>query len=302
MKLASIDIGTNTLLLLVAKVEDSKIIKVICDEHRIARLGEGLDKTGFISKIAIDRATEILQSYGKLIKEYSVQDVIISATSAMRDANNGSDVKKLLENAIGYPINIIAGTEEAKTSFLGSIERTDLVKDIVLDIGGGSTEVVLGNKNEIIKSTSMQIGAVRLTERYFPTHISKKENYEKASDFIKTELSKLGELEFDGDMIAVAGTPTTIAAIDLGLPQYNAHLIHNHKVTKQKLENIVNIFISKTREELINDYNVHPNRADVILGGAVILLEFLKYIQKSEFIVSCKGLRYGLLKELIKNN
>lgn len=302
MRLAAIDIGTNTLLLLVAEVKNGELESVICDKHEIARLGEGLDKTGFISDTAINRATDILQSYRKLIHEYNVEDVIISATSAMRDATNGSDVKLFLEKAIGYPINIIAGTEEAKTSFLGSIERLDLVKDIVLDIGGGSTEVVLGNKNEIDLSKSMQIGAVRLTERYFPTHVSKSENYGKASEFIKTELSKLGELKFDGEMIAVAGTPTTIAAIDLGLPQYNAHLIHNHKVTKEKLESIVDIFINKTREELIDDYNVHPNRADVILGGAIILLQFLKFIQKPEFVVSCKGLRYGLLKELIKKN
>jgi len=302
MRLAAIDIGTNTLLLLVAEVKNNKIDAVICDEHKIARLGEGLDKTGFISDIAINRATDILQSYKKLIKEHSVEDVIISATSAMRDAKNGSDVKLVLEKAIGYPINIIAGTEEAKTSFLGSLERLDLAKDIVLDIGGGSTEVVLGNKQEIILSKSMQIGAVRLTERYFPTQDSKSENFSKASEFIRSELTKLGELKFDGEMIAVAGTPTTIAAIDLGLPQYIAHLIHNHKVTKHKLETIVDIFINKTREELIDEYNVHPNRADVILGGAIILLEFLKYIKEPEFTVSCKGLRYGLLKDLIKNN
>ncbi len=220
----------------------------------------------------------------------------------MRDAKNGIDVKSKLESVIKHPILIIEGLEEAKISFLGSIERNDTKNDLVLDIGGGSTEVTLGNKSEIIKSSSMQIGAVRLTERYFSNQSDKSNNYKLAKEDIDQQLSKLGKLEFDGDMIAVAGTPTTIAAIDLGLPQYNAHLIHNHVVNKERLEEIVEIFKQNTKDELIEKYNVHPNRADVILGGAVILLEFLKYIKRNEFVVSCKGLRYGLLKELIKNN
>lgn len=302
MNIASIDIGTNTLLLLVAETENKEINRIITDEHKIARLGEGLDKNGFISDNAISRATTILENYKSILKEYNVSKVLISATSAMRDANNGNEVKEKLESVIEYPINIIEGLEEAKISFMGSVERKDLTNDIVLDIGGGSTEVILGNRNEILKSSSLQIGAVRLTERYFPDFESKTNNYNEASEFVRNELSKLGSLNCEGDMIAVAGTPTTIAAIDLQLPQYNAHLIHNHRINIDRLDEIVEIFKKSSKDELIEKYNVHANRADVILGGAVILLEFLKYIQKEDFLVSCKGLRYGLLKELIKNN
>ena len=302
MNIASIDIGTNTLLLLVAETKNNKINRIITDEHKIARLGEGLDKNGFISDNAISRATKILEIYKSILKQNNVSKVLISATSAMRDATNGNEVKERLESVIEYPINIIEGLEEAKISFKGSVERKDLTNDVVLDIGGGSTEVILGNRNEILKSSSLQIGAVRLTERYFPDFESKSENYNEASEYVRNELSKLGSLNCEGDMIAVAGTPTTIAAIDLKLPQYNAHLIHNHIIKKDKLENIIEIFRKSTKDELIIKYNVHENRADVILGGAVILLEFLKYIKKEDFLVSCKGLRYGLLKELIKNN
>ena len=297
---ASIDIGTNTLLLLIAEVIDGKIEKVLTDEHQIARLGEGLDKSGIISDNAIMRATRILHDYKNIIAEHKVELVRASATSAMRDANNSGDVKELFETILNSPIEIIAGIDEARISYLGSLEELSDKSDIVLDIGGGSTEVIVGKNGEISYSKSLQIGAVRITESFFPDFNSKKENLEEARKHITDMLDGLELIDIDGNIIAVAGTPTTIAAIDLNLPQYNAHLIHNHKLELERLELIVDIFVNKTSQELVEEYNVHPNRADVILGGALILLEFLKYTGKSSLLVSCKGLRYGLILDMFK--
>lgn len=297
---ASIDIGTNTLLLLIAEVINGKIDKVLTDEHQIARLGEGLDKSGIISDNAIMRATRLLYDYKNIITEHKVELVRASATSAMRDASNSGDVKELFETILNSPIEIIAGIDEARISYLGSLEELSDKSDIVLDIGGGSTEVIVGKNGEISYSKSLQIGAVRITESFFPDFNSKKENLEAARKHITDMFDGLELIDIDGNIIAVAGTPTTIAAIDLNLPQYNAHLIHNHKLDLERLERIVDIFVEKTSKELVEEYNVHPNRADVILGGALILLEFLKFTGKPSLLVSCKGLRYGLILDMFK--
>lgn len=297
---ASIDIGTNTLLLLIAEVIDGKIERIIADEHQIARLGEGLNESGIISDSAIIRATRILNDYKKIIKGNNVDIVRATATSAMRDANNGKDIQLLFSQILGYNIEIINGKEEARISFLGSIESNSNQLELVLDIGGGSTEIIVGNKDKITFSQSLQIGAVRITEQFFPDFKSKTTNYEIAQKFIQNLLKELGTLDRTENLIAVAGTPTTIAAIDLNLPQYNAHLIHNHLINQTRLKEIVQLFKSNTSEQLVDKYNVHPNRADVILGGALILQEFVEYANKNDFIVSCKGLRYGLLLDLFK--
>ena len=297
---ASLDIGTNTLLLLIAEVKDGNIVNVLADEHQIARLGEGLDKTGIISDNAILRATRILHDYKNIMAEHKVKLVRASATSAMRDANNSSEVRQLFETILNSPIEIIAGIDEARLSYLGTIEEFNDDSDIVLDIGGGSTEIIVGKNGYISYCKSLQIGAVRITESFFPDFKSKSSNLETAKEHINNFFRDLESIKTNGNLIAVAGTPTTIAAIDLKLPQFNAHLIHNHRIELNRLEEIVDIFVSKTSKELVEDYNVHPNRADVILGGALILLEFLKYTGKSSLLVSCKGLRYGLILDMFK--
>lgn len=297
---ASLDIGTNTLLLLIAEVIDGKIDKILADEHQIARLGEGLDKTGIISDNAVLRATRILHDYKNIMLENNVELVRASATSAMRDAGNSSDVRALFETILNSPIEIIAGEDEARLSYLGTIEEFTDNSDIVLDIGGGSTEIIVGKNGNISYCKSLQIGAVRITESFFPDFKSKRTNLEQARDYINSMFDKLELVKTDGNLIAVAGTPTTIAAIDLKLPQFNAHLIHNHRIDLTRLEEIVDIFVSKTSKKLVEEYNVHLNRADVILGGALILLEFLKHTGKSSLLVSCKGLRYGLIIDIFK--
>ncbi|MCB0702008.1 MAG: Ppx/GppA phosphatase family protein [Candidatus Kapaibacterium sp.] len=297
---ASVDIGTNTLLLLIAEVIDGKIIKIIADEHQIARLGEGLNESGIISDRAIIRASRILHDYKLLMSRYNVVVVNATATSAMRDAKNNVKVKELFESILGTKINIINGLEEARLSYIGSIEKLTNNFDVVLDIGGGSTEIIAGRNSSIEFSTSLQIGAVRITEIFFKDFASKRQNLDEARLMIKDRYKEITFGEKVNDLIAVAGTPTTIAAIDLNLPQYNAHLIHNHKLKRNNLESIVEIFINKKSEELVKEYNVHPNRADVILGGALILLEFLIHADKSELIVSCRGLRYGLILDIFK--
>lgn len=296
----AIDIGTNTLLLLIVEVNENKIVRVIADEHQIARLGEGLGKTGIISDSAVIRATRILHDYKNILRMNKIEQIRVSATSAMREANNSEEVKLLFEAILGHEIEVISGVDEARISYLGSVEEYSDIADIVLDIGGGSTEIVKGINGDISFSTSLQIGAVRITEQFFPTQESKETNLDSAREYIISSFKELQAIDLDGKLIAVAGTPTTIAAIDLNLPQFNAHLIHNHILKVSSLSEIIELFIKYDSEELVEKYNVHPNRADVILGGALILEEFAKFINTKEILVSCKGLRYGLILDNYK--
>lgn len=289
---ASIDIGTNTILLLIANVIGNKV-EIIEDYHKIARLGEGLDKNGFISEEAIGRAVKILQFYKEQLDFNKVTQINCVATSAMRDANNSSDVKSIFEKILECEVEIINGETEAKFSFLGSIEDDEL--NTVIDIGGGSTEIITGKKDKIDNIISLQTGAVRLSEHnnlFYPfSDISLK----SAEEELNLIFQKVTQFNF-GKIIAVAGTPNTLAQINLGLTSYDREVLHNYVMKTQELDEVLLIIKSHTKQELIEKYGVHSNRADIILGGALVLRKLLEISNKDEFTVSSNGLRFGVIK------
>lgn len=298
MRLASIDIGTNTLLLLIVDCNHNKIDNVLVDEHKIARLGEDLNSTGLISNIALDRAKKILLFYKSIISEYNVEQLFCVATSAMRDASNSKEIKKELEYVIGSEIKIIGGEDEAKLSYLGSIE--DHPKNTVIDIGGGSTEIILGSGSTITFKKSVDVGAVRLSEM-FNLFEKKQDDIKKAEDHVRKAFS-IFPTSTGHQAIAVAGTPTTIAQINLGLDNFSAEKVHLIKISLKELLEAKSLIINNSKEDLINNYGVHPNRADVILGGTIILETFLKAFDFNDYLTSVKGLRYGVVIDYLRKN
>ena len=285
MKIASIDIGTNTLLLLVMEYKNGQLT-IIEDHHKIARLGENLNKTGIISSNAINRATKILEFYKERIIDLDIDHVISCATSAMRDALNSKEVSLKLENIIETKIKIISGDEEARLSYLGSIEFD---KNIVIDIGGGSTEIIQGINEKIIHAESVNIGAVRITEM-FDLWNKSSDNIVKARNFIKDQL-KVFPLNDIKHAIAVAGTPNTLATLHLGIKEYSREKLHMLNMKKSDLGKTIQIVISSSKKDLIEKHGIHENRADVILGGALILDEFMNYFKLDNLYVSSNGLR-----------
>jgi exopolyphosphatase/guanosine-5'-triphosphate,3'-diphosphate pyrophosphatase len=296
MNRAVIDIGTNTLLMVV--IDEN--LNIIDDFQEIARLGEGVDKNRVISKDAIDRAKLILRKYRTYLQDNNISQVIGIGTSALRDSNNREEVVRELEESLGFQIKVISGEEEAKYTFLGSIDEQD--EATVIDIGGGSTEIVSGTKEKLNFRISLDIGAVRIAERFTGKPPFEKTNHNKAKEFVNDELSKIDVSKISKKIIAVAGTPTSLAQIALGKNYFKTEEINNYKFASKDLTQITKMIAEITPIELIERYNIHPNRADILASGAIILDEFIAKLNTTDFTVSTNGLRYGYAKDITNFN
>ena len=286
--------------MVVAEVNQDSSFTVLEDEHSVARLGEGVDKTGIINENAIGRATTILDKYKQICNRHSVDLIKINGTSALRDAQNSSEVRERLGKIIGAEIEAIHGEVEAGLSFSGTVE--DNGNSLVIDIGGGSTEYIYGKGSEIKSKQSLQMGAVRITERFFNNLPPKKEELTKGYTFIEESIKKIDIPEEDFKLYAVAGTPTTIAQVALKMPEFNFEKIHGYELNLEEIDDVLNDFNKKTLDELKTTIGVNPLRADIIGAGTMILKKSLEYFGKSSCIVSAKGLRYGILKKMIEEN
>ncbi|MGQ9818360.1 MAG: Ppx/GppA phosphatase family protein [Candidatus Kapaibacteriales bacterium] len=292
-RVASIDIGTNTILMLIADVDENCNLRVVGDFQSIARLGENLDKSGSISHTAELRTIEILKYYKLEIENFKVEKVFAVATSAMRQAKNSILVKRNLEQVLDIQIFIIDGETEATISFLGSIE--DDLPSVVFDIGGGSSEIIIGEKGKIKFKKSLDIGAVTITEKFFYENPPQKIRIDQAYDLILSHFKSINPKLISGKVYAVAGTPTTLAMCALNLKEYDRNLVHNYFLKFQTIQYFREIFSSLTVNEIIRRYNIHPMRADVILAGTLILEGFCNYFGLDGVVVSDKGLRYGVI-------
>lgn len=294
---AGIDIGTNTLLMLIVRRDSDGTLHVIRDEHRIARLGQGVNASGIISVEAIKRASLILKEYADILTDYPGIDIRAVSTSAMRDATNKSVVTKELESVLQYPIECISGEEEAKLTFLGTVESHD--SPIVLDIGGGSTEVIMGTVHDQ-QCTSMDIGAVRIKEMFMKSFPMNQKEIEDACAFIDRIILQLPKVEHHS-IIATAGTPTTLAAMDLGIHDLSSEMIHCHYLSIETVERFVNILLRSRIEDILNMPGVHPQRADILPAGTLILHRILKHMNALGCIVSKRGLRFGVAYSILNS-
>lgn len=296
-RVASIDIGTNTILMLIADVDELGNIYPVADEHSIARLGEGMNGSGIIMDSAIERAVKILESYQNQIARLKVEKVFVVGTSALRDARNASDTVAKLEQPINTRIEVIDGEVEAYLSFIGTI--IDESYSVVLDIGGGSTEIVAGYWDKIQFKRSLRVGAVRITESFFPVHPPNNDQISEARKEVRSLFRMIDKKVIKGNVFAVAGTPTTLASITLGLHKYDRNKVDGYILDVSKIEILRAKFEQMTIEEIVDKLYVHPRRADVILAGTLILEEFCKSFDLPGVIVSDKGLRYGVIKQKI---
>ncbi|MBS1537553.1 MAG: Ppx/GppA family phosphatase [Bacteroidetes bacterium] len=294
-KIAAIDIGTNTLLMTIAEVFPNGEMTILEDIHSIARLGQNVDSSGKINDEAQNRASEILLNYKKRCNELNIDVIRAVGTSCLRDAINQKEVCHEFEHILGCPIEIISGDEEARLCFIGTVEND--TPTTVLDIGGGSTEIISGYGNEIVFRKSLDIGAVRLTERFFKRLPASTNDVQSAFDEVRAIIGTIDKSMFY-PLRVVAGTPTTLAAICLGLEQYNVQKIHNYPLGTLSVHIVLRELLDSTLEEIIEMPGVHKGRADILTAGTLILHEFLHYTEQLKCIVSTKGLRYGILKEM----
>lgn len=291
---AGIDIGTNTILMVIGRRRADGTFDIVRDEHAIARLGEGLGQTGRISDAAEARAVEILGRYRAILGELGVTVVNAVATSAMRDAANAADIHANLQAALGAPIDVIDGAEEARLTFLGTVGDSPAPCTVV-DIGGGSTEVAYGQHGTIIRATSMQVGVVRLTERYMSSKPPTDDAVRAARSVLATVIDSALLGIPHGTLHAVAGTPVALAALDLGLTDHDRDRIEGHVLTFENVGHHVDRLLAMTADELRALPGVHPQRADVLPAGALILHEVMRALVAGTCIVSTRGLRFGVM-------
>jgi exopolyphosphatase / guanosine-5'-triphosphate,3'-diphosphate pyrophosphatase len=281
---AVIDIGTNTTRLLVAEVEEGEVVEL---ERRtiITRLGQDVDATGRLADEAMDRVAEAIAGYREVIDRVGAETMVAVATSAMRDSENGPQFHDYLERRFGVDARTISGEEEARLTFLGATAgRKDDRETVVIDIGGGSTEYVLGRAGgEPSFHTSTQMGSVRYTERFLRNDPPQPEEMAAVADAVR---EMVPGLEAD-HAIAVAGTATSLAAID------GAEEPHGYRLTLAACERITSMLAALPVDERRNVRGLHPDRAPTIVAGAVILTESIRSLGLELAEVSDRDLLHG---------
>ena len=300
MRVASIDIGTNTILLLIADLDGRKL-KSLFEKESIVRLGEGVQKNGVLSQEAMERGIQTLTEYLGKSHIMGVEKIFAVGTSALREARNSMDFIERVKEELDLSIEIISGEEEAQLSFLAIAKDLREVKKpiLVVDIGGGSTEFVLGRGDQIIQWVSLPLGSVRFTEQFLHSDPVQEKEWAKMVKEIRRLLVKIPHPEEPCSMVAVAGTATALAAVEQGLKKFVPEKIHHFSLRQEALEKQLLLYRSKTLDERKKIPGLSPARADVILAGSAILHEAMKELQRSSVLISVHGVRYGVLYKKI---
>ncbi len=298
MRISSIDIGTNTILLLVAEIDSNGIVRVIHDEQVIARLGKGVDEHRIINRETFHRVAGYLQSYHNISRKLQSEKIIAVGTSALRDAANKKEFCEFIRQNVGINIEILSGEDEAEWTCRGAVAGINTTPQgfTVLDIGGGSTEIISCIGSQILHKVSLDIGSVRVTERLlraspptFPEITETRKlihRYFEPIDFLRNGLSQA---------IGVAGTVTTLAAMQLQLPQYDPQKVHGYQLRFNDVLQSFNLLRGKTIDEIKSIPQISAGRADIILAGVIILQEFMDAAHLEKITVSDRGLRYGIV-------
>ena len=305
MRVAAIDCGTNSIRLLIADVDGNNFREVSRDME-IVRLGQGVDKTGQFNPDAISRTLKAVEKFADEIAKRGVNKIRFCATSATRDATNRELFIDGVRERLGVTPEVISGDEEARLSFLGATkELADyLAPFLVIDIGGGSTEFVLGLRS-VDAAKSVNIGCVRMSERHIVNDPATKEEIEAARKDIQNaihEAAKIVDIRRAKSLIAVAGTATTVAAAALELTTYDRYAIHLSRISAEKTHQVSEMFLRMTRDERAALGFMHPGRVDVIGAGSLVLSEIVKATGADEFIASESDILDGMAWNLGQSN
>jgi len=272
-RVAAIDCGTNSIRLLVADVTDTGATELV-REMRIVRLGQGVDATGRLAPEAIERTLAATREYAGIIADLGVDRVRYCATSAARDAENAEEFAAAVDDILGVRPEVLSGTDEARASFLGATRGMGATGGdaLVVDIGGGSTELVVGRDEVVAWSVSLDIGSVRLTERFLASDPPSTREVDACRAYLTDILTEAAAGLAPVDLlVGVAGTITTVAAHVLELPFYDRAAVHGSRLSVDAVRQGCGSLIGMTVAERRALPFMHPGRADVIGGGALVL-------------------------------
>jgi exopolyphosphatase/guanosine-5'-triphosphate,3'-diphosphate pyrophosphatase len=292
MNCAVVDIGTNSTRLLLAEVREGRVADVLERRTEITRLGAGVDADGRLSDEAMQRVYSVLDDYGKLIERHGADRAVAVLTSAVRDAANGQEFADAVRERWGLEPHVLSGDEEARLTFLGATSErdpSDRTPTLVIDIGGGSTEFVIGTGGEMDFHVSNQAGVVRQTERHLHSDPPRTEECESLARDVRSILSDGVPEKWRravGHAIAVAGTATSMASIAQELVPYDADKVEGYVVSEVQCREIRDRLAGLTLEERRKVRGLHPDRAPTIVAGTIIMLEVLALFGLHEFEVS----------------
>jgi exopolyphosphatase / guanosine-5'-triphosphate,3'-diphosphate pyrophosphatase len=276
---------------------DKGRINPLFEMETVVRLGEGVQKNGILSKEAMNRGLQTLAQYLERCQEMEVQKIFVAGTSALREAKNSEDFLKLAKEKLNLSIEVISGEEEAQLSFLAVVKDLKEVKKLILvvDVGGGSTEFILGKGDQIRQWISLPLGSVRFTEQFLRSDPVQEEEWEKMERTIRELLFNIPHSQEPLSMVAVGGTATTLASVEQGLEEFIAEKIHHFILKKEALQNQLLLYRSKTIDQRKKIPGLPNARADVILAGGAILYLAMEELKCPSVLISCHGVRYGLL-------
>jgi exopolyphosphatase/guanosine-5'-triphosphate,3'-diphosphate pyrophosphatase len=304
MRVATIDIGTNTTLLLVAeKTDDGRLVAL--EEHAtITRLGQGVDKTRTLAPEAVARTNACLDGYAAIVARLGATRVAVVGTSAMRDAGGGEAVRAHVKARFGVEARTISGDEEARLTFGGALSGLTLPGEgrvVVFDIGGGSTEIVDGDRTTraLAFAHSYDVGSVRLTERHVLTDPPSEAEREAISRTAHEAFASVPASVRGAPVVGIAGTVTTLGAVALGMTTYDGSRVHGLSLPIAELERVVARLASVPLAERATIPGLDPKRADVIVAGGLVALAFLARVGAPSVILSDRGVRWGLAEDLV---
>ena len=299
MRVAAIDCGTNSTRLLVYDGE-----RTIERLMTITRLGQGVDATGRLHPDAIERTVEVLRRYRDVMDVHRAERVRITATSAARDAANRDDFFDAAERVVGARPELLSGEEEGRLSFAGATSSLDPAEGpfLVADIGGGSTEFVVGT-TEPTGVMSIDVGCVRITEKFLRSDPPSAGELSDALAVVREHLKDveraIPHIRDAKRFVGLAGTVSTMAMVEIGLPEYDRERVHHFVLTREAAEDVFRTLATEPREQRRHNPGLEEARVDVIVGGAIVLLAIMRFFELDECLVSEADILDGLAMSLI---
>jgi exopolyphosphatase / guanosine-5'-triphosphate,3'-diphosphate pyrophosphatase len=300
---AAIDCGTNSTRVLVADAAGRPLERLMT----ITRLGQGVDATGRLAPDAIERTADVLRGYRRVMDRLGVGKARLVATSAARDAANRHEFFAAAREASGVDPELLSGDEEGRLSFAGATRGLDPADGpfLVVDIGGGSTEVVFGT-SEPVGVRSMEVGCVRLTEKYLagdpPSGEELSDALGEVRDLLEDTARTLPESRGARTMVGLAGTITTVAAVEIGLAAYDRDRIHHFTLTRRAAEDVFRTLATERRADRIHNPGLEEARADVIVGGCAVLVAVMRFFDFESCLVSEADILDGMVFDLLESS
>ena len=295
MKLAAIDIGTHCVLLLIVENKNNQLVPLV-DEATLTRIGEGMGQTNVFLPSGMERTLEVLKKYKTICDKQRVEKIIAVGTAAFRKAKNAKEFVAQVKKECGIIINIICGEREAELTWKAA--STDFGEEIaVVDIGGGSTEIIRPEtRDQRPETNSIPIGSVLLTEKYCHSDPISEKDYKNLCNAIDKQVQLLKpNASLPKTLVATAGTATTLGAIKKKMRIYKHAAIHGSKLTLAELKKIIADLKSKTIAERKKILGLEAGRADVILAGSLLLEKIAEHFGFKEIMISDRGVRWGLV-------